>query len=158
MKKPENSNIYEYNALSVLAKYESFIVGDPNDLVLVLTMADVSQALKNAVEKSAEALGLGVHSCAYVRIVCADGRALLPDELFELIEGIDPVSIVSADSASSQLMLNAYKTETALFAEDEVRQVFTRPTALFHDLESLLLTNEGKQKAWHLFKSAFTIL
>ena len=110
-------------------------------------------AAQDAIEKSLSALGYGQDVCTYATLLPHDTdeseMELDPQALFLLVEGLDPLCVIAADAAATQALGRAYRTE---FTLDSPIRAFGRPAVSFHDLTSLLTTNEGKQKAWHIFK------
>ena len=70
-------------------------------------------------------------------------------DLFTLVEGIDPLAVVATDAAAAARLARAYRQSVPA---DEACRIFCRNAVAFRDLESMLETPEGKQRAWALFK------
>ena len=125
-------------------------------VALMISERSASAAVRDAFEKTLSALGLGEDSGSYVTVfpksLQVEGGDIPLDAqmLFLLVEGLDPLCIVATDRCSSQLLAEAYRSP--VFPDASAR-VFGRPAAVFDDLDALLQTPAGKQKAWSLFKT-----
>ena len=147
---PVNSNIYAFDAASVLEKYPHFVHGDANCTILVVSKQKLGETARDAICKSVDRLGFGVDACAWVVLSSseADGK-LSSDDLLEMIEGIDPVSIVACDAASLDSVGRAYGLELEADAVDRARG---RSVIAFNDFERMLNDKDSKQRAWSLLK------
>ena len=171
MKKLPRSNIYEAGAASIAELFGGYIENAPENgmcVILSISMQPPGPETRNAIEKSFAALGYGRDACTYATLVpceasscdqvdraeqagdAGEAVALDPQALFLLVEGLDPLCVVAADTASARTLGQAYRTE---FPVDSAIRVFGRSSVAFRDLPALLETESGKQKAWHLFKS-----
>ena len=153
------SNIFEAGAASSADLFASYIESafeSPNSIVLVLSKHELGANARNAIEKSFAALGYSGNIQTYATLLphdCAPGETgvmLDPQAVFLLVEGLDPLFVITADSASTQTLGAAYRTE---YAPDSAIRAFGRPAIAFANLDALLETDAGKQKAWRLFKS-----
>ncbi len=157
--------------MGTLAVYGDFVEGTGNELLLVASTRALGGAAREALEKSAAALGYGARGCAYVVAAvggAADGGAAAPGladaadgapepagtalgarDLLSVVEGLDPLAIVAADADAASLLGRAYRCEIAL---DAATRVMGRTVAAFRRFEDLLETPEEKQKAWALLK------
>ncbi len=142
-------NIYEVNAASVIALYGDFIEGGGRELSLVLASSSPTAPIRDAVEKSLNALGYGRGACAYVRLKTPDCGALGANDLRSIVEGLDPLTIVVCDAEAAQLLESAYRSPVA---GDAAFRVLGRDVIAFGDLGALIATPEGKQRAWALLK------
>lgn len=70
--------------------------------------------------------------------------------LFMLIEGLDPLRVICCDAATTHAVAEAYRTTYPL---DDAARVFGRPAAAFENLEALMESDDGKQKAWRVLKT-----
>lgn len=156
MTKIQRGNIFGAGTVEILGLFEDYVDGDANRSALALSYRPLGGPARDAIAKSLEAFGHGPDSCSYVSVfpqdesveggdIPLDGRAL-----FMLVEGLDPLQVVCADARAAALLGQAYRTE---FALDAPARVFGRPGVVFADLEALMESDAGKQKAWKLLKS-----
>lgn len=174
------SNIYTFNADSVLADYPAFIEGDANALVCVVSTGAISDKARSALEASCEKLNFGCDRIAWIR--------LEPGLLDSAAEASDvpisdmPASNVSAsnlsDSNSSTSDLSATDLHQIIESLDPValiaadvnsasalgiaygtaldidafNRVLCRSIIAFNDFEAMLGDSEKKQRAWYLLK------
>ena len=158
MKLIPRGNIFEAGTASVADLFASYIERASetrNSIVLTLSTIALGQAPRNAVEKSFAALGYAGDIHTYATMLPHDttpseGVMLDPQAVFLLVEGLDPLFVIAADHTASQTLGAAYRTE---YAPDSAIRVFGRPAVAFANLDELLETDAGKQKAWRLFKS-----
>ena len=169
VKKLPQSSIFGAGAASVAELFEDFIEGFQDNsacIALALSARPLDGNARDAIEKSLAALGYGQDACTYATLAsrgaAAEREALAQPEspaqeamldaqaLFILVEGLDPLFVVAADELSTRKLGEAYRTA---FEPDSAIRVFGRPAAAFQDLPSLLATENGKQRAWFLFKS-----
>ena len=105
------------------------------------------------VQRETKALGVGFR---FLHVVVEDqdieGADIPLDaqSLFLLVEGLDPLRIIVTDRRSADLLASAYRTA---FPNDSAARTFGKPTAVFRDLDALLQTDAGKQKAWAVLKT-----
>ena len=149
----QNINIYEINAYQALIRFERFIKGNANDILMVISSADLSERSRRAIESSAERLGLGESRISWVNILGNSPEEehipITPENLHLLVESIDPSAIVITDIGAMSILSEAY--ETALEA-DASNRVACRTCASFSDFDSLLSDEDSKQKAWRILK------
>ena len=152
-------NIFEAGAVEVNQLFDDYLEGNSRPgacIVLALSQLPLDDSARTAIEKSLVALGFGGNGCTYATLLPAqpgtegDDISLDAQSLFLLVEGMDPLRIISADRASSELLASAYR---ASFPLNAAVRVFGRPAVAFRDLSKLLETDDGKQKAWALFKT-----
>lgn len=140
---------YTANAEAVLREYASFIEGSPNALIVALSALSLSDDGRFALERSAEKMGYGTDRIAYISCLNAEGRELLADELWRLIEGIDPLCLFIADEAAALRCASAYGL---LVCRPGITQIFGRRWGVVFALDENLATDEGKQQLWQLLK------
>lgn len=176
-----NSNIYEVNARSVLEVYADFLDATPAKTVVVISERPLSLSASEALKKSAAALGYGEGACAFAALTPAndaaeastnlaagaahpgtdlatgtphpggdsEGILLGANDVLSIVEGLDPLAVVAADTASAALLARAYRTSVQ---PDDATRVLGRPCIAFSQLESMMESSSGKQKAWALLK------
>ena len=152
-------NIFEAGAVEVNQLFDDYLEGSVQPgacVTLVLSTHPLGKPARTAIDNSLAALGLGENGRTYATLL-----PTLPEEegadisldaqsLFLLAEGLDPLRIIAADQASSKLLADAYRSS---FPSDAAVRVFGRPSVVFRNLEQLIETDGGKQKAWALFKT-----
>lgn len=139
-------SFYETGVQEAFELFQDYLEGSAERPVLVTASGPLPAEARDAIEKSAAALGLGDEACTYARLDgCIDKSAL-----FLLVEGIDPLYVVCTDGAAAGRLGEAYRTEYPL---DATIRVFGRPAVAFTDLESLIVDDGGKRRAWELFKT-----
>lgn len=79
----------------------------------------------------------------------SDSCVLNARALFEIIEGIDPIVLVAADSQAARALSDAYHVEVTPLVRS---RVFGRTTVAFRSFESMLESPSEKQQAWALLK------
>lgn len=153
------SNIYGAGAASIAELFGDYLEDDAspeNCIALSLGRQQPSDAARNAICKSLSALGYGSEAVAFASLEPRDseieGGDIALDEraVFMLIEGLDPLFVIIVDDAATHLVGQAYR---CVFETDSAIRVFGRPSVSFKDLDAMLSTDAGKQRAWRLFKS-----
>ena len=147
VKESTESNIYETSGRLVWDLYADYVSGSRTTLVCACSSQRPSEAAKHALESSIAALGYG-NAVAFVTLT-ADDITLEDSDLFTLVEGIDPLVLVTADAAAAARLARAYRQNVPV---DSACRIFCRNAIAFRDLEHMLETPEGKQRAWALFK------
>lgn len=150
MKNPANSNIYEANARNVLEAYAAFVEGTPESLLLAVCDDAPSASACEALASSAERLGFR-RSIAWLslRPGTADAPALSTDDVFTIVEGIDPIALVALDAASCRMLADAYRCDVP---QDAHCRIFGRDAAAFRDFTAMLTDEDAKQRAWAILK------
>ena len=145
-----NSNMYKVNAESTLAVYGSFVEGTGDEVVVLLSARQLSPIARSALEKSLSALGYGNRCCACVTLA-ADGADMRigANDLLSIVEGLDPLVIVAADSDAAAELGRAYHLEVA---PDSSNRLMGRTVIAFRSFEDQLATPDAKQRAWALLK------
>lgn len=139
-------SFYETGVQEAFELFRDYLEGAPERPVLVVSSDALPLEARNAIEKSAAALGLGEEACTYARLdECIDKNAL-----FLMMEGIDPLYVVCTDGPAAQRLGETYRTEYIL---DGPARVFGRPGVTFANLEALIADDAGKRRAWELFKT-----
>ena len=158
MKLLSQSNIFLTGAAAVDDLFSDYIQGLANPatcLTMAVSNLPLGQTAKNAIEKSLQSFGYGMGTCAYVTLYPHDELeegadiALDAQSLFTLIEGLDPLVLVIADCESAALANTAYRRPVPL---DASSRLLGRSVIAFSSLEKTLEEQDGKQRAWALFK------
>lgn len=147
------ANIYEINAYQALDNFEHFLEGSPNDILMVISSASLNNPSRQAIEASARKLGFGEGRISWVSILGKtpdeENGSITPENMRLLVESLDPAAILISDIGAMSVFSEAY--ETGLEA-DAANRVACRTCAAFNNFESMLTSEEGKQRAWHVLK------
>ena len=150
------SNIYGAGAASIFELFGDYVEGDAGRATLVLASKRPSNASLIALDKSLAAFGYGADAFSIATIKPLDASVeggdipLDPQALFLLVEGLDPLLLICADAEAISLACLAYHSQ---FEQDAPARVFGRPAVMFRNLDDLMESDAGKQKAWKLLKS-----
>lgn len=163
--------MFEAIPRAVWDAHEAHLSGQPDAAFGVVSARPLSADATRALESSARKLGFGDRPCFFCTLH-AQGRAgtsgdaattgengpadsaAQPDPidasaLFEVIEGLDPIVLVAADSEAARALSEAYRVEVAPMARS---RVFGRTTVAFRSFEAMLGEAQDKQIAWALLK------
>ena len=136
--------------------FGDYLEGDGGRVALAIGAHAPSAQVRDAIEKSLEAFGYENDACTFAALTpldcAADEQAATLDAhaLFLLVEGLDPLHVIALDRATKAALEQAYRTNYPI---DAPIRVFGRSSVAFEDLDSLLQTTQGKQKAWKVLKS-----
>ncbi len=145
-----DGGMYENTAKTLWATFESHLEGSFEGVVVILSKTALGADAHRALRNSAEKLGFGERACIFCTLSGAEEAAELSrDELFDIVEGLDPLALVAADSESIRALSEAYRTDIPPLART---RVFGRSTVAFKQFESMLEDPQDKQRAWALLK------
>lgn len=147
MKESTKGNIYNASERTVRELYADYVSGPASTLVCALSNHPLGAAAREAVEKSMAALGYG--SAVTFATLSVDDIALSVQDLFVLVEGIDPIAVIATDEMSAHALSKAHRGE---IRPDAAGRLFGRDVVAFRNLEGMLDTPDKKQRAWQLFK------
>ena len=152
MNKSANSNIYEVTARDTLELYGYFVEGDGGQSVLVVSggPTPLSPRARVALNSSMERLGYGVEACAFALIALPNDAQLGANDIFTLIEGLDPLLVVASDASAGRALAQAYRAKLNL---DETTRLLGRPALVFASFEAMLDSESERQRAWALMKA-----
>ena len=94
-------------------------------------------------------MGYGKEGVVFIS-VDAGNNALTPKEMFELIEAVDPLSVVLTGAECIQLFAQAYRVNVP---NQPAFRVFGREIRSIANMNELMETPEGKQIAWAALKT-----
>jgi len=140
-----NSNIYAFARIAAMREFSERVEGNPSGIVLVVYTEPLGEAAKNALEKSFDAIGFGKAACTF-----ADVRDLPPDDVFTLVESLDPLALVAADGTAAQACADAARQP---FPLQRKARFFGREARAFNHLNAMFETDADKQAVWHLLKT-----
>lgn len=133
-------------AEATLQDFAECVEGGPNASLLVLSTEALPEEVREALAASAERLGYGRENVAWGVM---DPAKLSESQLRTLVEGLDPVALVAADSAVAAQLAEAYRQPVFC---DAPSRVACRTVIAFANFPALMETPESKQKAWALLK------
>ncbi|MBQ9001296.1 MAG: hypothetical protein IJ087_05530 [Eggerthellaceae bacterium] len=136
---------YGASAREIAELFAAYLEGGSNRPAIALSSTELDGYSKNAIEKSLEAFGYTPDSCTFATTSELDAQAI-----FLLIEGLDPLYVISTDGNATAKLAQAYRLN---LPDDQPARILGRPAVTFADLHSLMATPESKQKAWKLLKS-----
>lgn len=156
-----------YDAIPYMTweKHHAHLAGNRDGTFGVISANPLNAEANHALLNSARKLGYGKNPCFFCSLRIANGQiapadnaeseaaeacsVLSPSDLFEIIEGLDPISLVAADSEAVRALSEAYRTEVAPLARS---RVLGRTTVAFRSFEAMLTASQDKQIAWALLK------
>jgi hypothetical protein len=138
-------NIYAHARNQVVSTYNNRVSCDDSGLALVIYTDPLSDAARNALEKSFAAIGFDADAQAFACV-----KDLAAERVFDIVEGIDPLVLVASDTDSAQRYAQAVRADFPLMRK--VR-VFGREARAFHQLNAMMDDDADKQAVWHLLKS-----
>lgn len=144
-----SDNPYAFSRMKMQEKYAPCISGSEEGFLVALYCRTLGPAARDALEKSAEALGYGPHAVTFVQ-TDTESATLESIQLLELMEGLDPLCIVATDSASCEACTDIYRTPLPPLTRC---RLMGREARGFDNLDSLLETSEGKQRVWTALKT-----
>lgn len=112
----------------------------------VVSTGEVSAAARDALRNSARALGYSSKDMAFVRLT---NGALTTPQLFELIEGLDPLAMVVCDLNAQQVLEQAYRTS---LPNNDCARLLGKPCCCFANFDAMLGSEQTKQQAWAILK------
>lgn len=139
--------MYEVAAREVHDLFGAFLSGHELPLACVISSQALGDEARAALANSARRLGYG-DACTFVVLSCEESQLDAPS-LFTLVEGLDPLCLVAADSDAARLLSEAYRCPVP---EGDLSRPFGRPTVALHSFEAMLRTQRDKQIAWALLK------
>lgn len=143
------SNIYAHDRSRVWDDFQASLSGSREGLFVAVCTTSTSDEARNAIVKSAQALGYGADGVTFVTID-ATGTRLTAPQLIDIVESMDPLCVVAADAGSTLLFAEAAQK---LVEPNEPIRLNGREVRAFDDLNELMNTPAGKQKAWALLKT-----
>ena len=141
----ESNNIYAYAREQIRETHAERITGNASGVALVVFTTPLNAAATNALQKSFAAIGFGADACTF-----ADLNGLGPEDVFDVVEGIDPVVLVAADGHAATLCAQAVAQEFPLMKN---ARLFGREARAFEDLNSMLGCEDDRQAVWRLLKT-----
>lgn len=151
----ENASIYEYAARSVLMLYGDFVEGTPRSSLAIVSEHPLNTEAKKALRASADKLGYGREGCVWI-VLRSDAKKgqgsekLGETDLRTLLEGIDPVSVITTDASSLYTIGRAYDVQGKI---NDINRMNGRNVVALGDFTLMLQEDDSKQLAWRLMKS-----
>lgn len=140
--------MYEEALAETWALFDTHLSGTYSPLLCVLSIDDLEEGARVALDGAAAALGYGRDACAFVKIQ-AKSTKLDASALFRLLEGLDPHCIIAADADGATALGATYRSKVVLGAPN---RLFGRDTVAFRSFSAMLSDGHEKQIAWDLLK------
>lgn len=150
------TSAYGATAVEICELFGDYLQGDATCYAFVMSSSTLSELARDAIEKSMQAFGYDEGGCAFTTLTPtgadaqADAITLDASAVFMLVEGLDPLFVIATDAQSCSALGAAYRSDVPL---DSPTRLFGRPAAGFADLDQLLQTPQGKQRAWKVLKT-----
>ena len=142
-------NSYTHTREAIAKNYGAYIEGPLSAFFLVVAENELGKAAREALDKSAHALGWN-EGASFVWLQGKDDRTLSQAELFEIIEGLDPLCVVLAGTTPRELAAAAFRCDIPKLGR---LRLFGREACAFDNLDSLLASDTGKQTVWALLRA-----
>lgn len=128
---------------------KSSSTGSEDALFCAISTFPLSDSAQAALHASAPRLGYSNRQLCFI-VLSNASHTLEPQELFTMLEAIDPLCVVLTDHESVKTASAGYNTPLTLEAREFL---LGRSCCCFESFEDLLSTSEGKQKAWACLKT-----
>lgn len=146
-----NSNMYSNTLDNAWRLFESYLDGQHDALLVIVSSLPLNDQAVRALQSSFTQLGYGMAACTFVTLKNDEGAVSLSgQELFLLLESLDPFLVVIADAQAAEVFSQAYREPVEF---EKKRRIFGREIRAFESFESLLESSPGKQKAWAQLKT-----
>ena len=152
MKNSANGNMYEVILSETRGLFAPYVSGAYEATAVVVCSRSLSEIAKAALCSSTAALGYGRDACTFITLGenhPEKNPALDKHALFLLMEGLDPLIIVTTDKEATIALEKAYHQTLTL---DAINRLFGRNLVAFKSFEGLLKSAQDKQVAWALLK------
>lgn len=144
---------YERIRHNHISPFAQHLEGSEDALFCTVSSSPLSAAGKNALLATAKQLGYHEKQLAFI-VLSIDEQTLSPQDLFTIIEALDPQCVVCTDHEAVKAASAGYNTPLAL----ETREyLLGRNCCCFEAFEDMLASNELKQKAWACLKTLPTL-
>ena len=141
------TNILSPARNEILRRFGMRIEGSPEAFFLVVGNKALSAEARDALTKTALALQW---SAGATYVAFDDPAPLQKAELYEIIEGLDPVCVVLCGQHVCTLAEEAYAQE---IPRNKRFRLFGHDVCALQDIEEMLADEKGKRQAWELLKS-----
>lgn len=132
-----------------VSPFAQHLEGSEDALFCIVSSSPLLAAGKNALLATAKQLGYHEKQLAFI-VLLKDEQTLSPQDLFTIIEALDPQCVVCTDHEAVRVASAGYNTPLAL----ETREyLLGRNCCCFEAFEDMLTNNELKQKAWACLKT-----
>lgn len=153
------SSLYDAPRKAVWETYAPYVEGAYDALLCVCFSNPLTDIARNALEKSAQALGYQDDQVAFISLISrneadAGSHNLQGMDLKMIIEAADPLCIVATDNEAARALAQAYH---ALLHFEIKDYLLGRPCCCFQDFNQAVSNTSSKQKTWRLLKSTLTL-
>lgn len=145
-------SIYERQRREACADLQGCYEGSLNALFCVVSSAPATEVEQRAISAVAQRGGFAASEIIWI----ASSSCLQGDQaenLFRLIETVDPLCVVALDQKAGEALSRAYNQPIGLDARSSI---LGRPSCCFVDFARMLQTDERKQRAWALLKETLS--
>ena len=146
---PVEGSIYACTRDAIAKRFAAHFEGPRSALFLVVAEKNIEKAAREALDKSARALGWD-EGASFVWVQNGEGGRLSQAELFEVIEGLDPLCVVLVGKDARELATASFQCDIPTLGHF---RLFGREACAFDNFESLLASETGKQTAWALLRA-----
>lgn len=143
------ASLYDVPRKAVWDAHAPYVEGAFDALVCFCVGSPLSADARNALVKSAQAIGYGNNQMAFISVDSLD-----PADVQTLIEAIDPLCVVATDTSATRVLSQAYHAPLHLGIKDYVAG---RPCCCFEQLNDVVSDATSKQKTWRLLKSTLAL-
>ena len=166
---PSYNPIY-YSAQKVWEAFGSHLTGMLSAPVCVVSEKTLNDAAQNALFASVKQLGFGERAITFVTLTdaptnstqsfqedsLATPRTLSSEQMFAIIEGIDPQVVIATDASSMSVLSHAYSVEFTENIRSAPARLLGRNAIGFVNFEKMLLCQKDKRAAWEHIKKLGT--
>lgn len=142
-------NPYAASRRKTLETFGSYLAGSAFGLFVVVADAALGDDARNALVKTAEALDYGPDGVTFLTIDASE-PVLNAAQVFEAIEGLDPLCLIVCGEQALDVCAQAYRHSVPPMQR---LRLFGREACALDDLNTLMGDEQGKQRVWHLLKS-----
>lgn len=140
---------YERIAQNHVNSFQGTYLGPIGAAAVIVSTEEPAEETKRALTASFKALGYAPQAIGWAQ-TATSGRSDASGDLFTLIEGIDPLCVVSTSHASTEALSRSYNAPLSI---ETKTLLLGRDCRCFEDLDALIATEAGKHKAWGLLKT-----
>lgn len=143
---PSQDSVFGRIRHDALAPFSETIHGSENSLFCIVSSTSLEESAQNALIASAQRLGYSAKQLAFIVL----NKQTTANDLLRIVEAIDPLCVVITDLVAAKTASAAFNVPLAL----ETREfLLGRGCCCFESFESMLESEEGKQKAWACLKT-----
>ena len=143
------SNIFEESLQPIRRKYATHLQGGLSPFVVVCSSRPLSEKAAAAIKASFESFGYKEDWAAYVSVASEEGNILSSEDLFTIVEALDPKCVLVTDVSAAKVLSLGYKASIKV---NDVCDVLGLEVFVLEDFGKALESSADKQKAWAILK------